>query len=398
MAKFDDPIEIRGLRLKNRILMSAMTTSRAESDGRPSAWTHAHYTERARGGAALCFTEATYINQVGKGFPDQLGSHDDAHIPLLRRLAEDVRSAGAPLGLQIFHAGRTALSSITGMPSVGPSPIVHPTEEEVPRELSTQEVKAAAAAYGDAARRAREAGIQVLEIHGATWYLCQQFFSPASNKRQDEYGGSLENRMRFPLEVARSVRENAGEEMVISYRLGLLEPWEDGFTIDDTLALAPALVEAGVDILHCSRNARVGVPVLPDLYNPAFQRLRKAVKAPIVANGAAFDPGRLEGYMEMGADFVAVARGMLADPHYAAKAVSGGDSEIICCIECRPCTYMRDSRCPDDAYPNGNPPDSLRAILDAASKMGPGGYAPTAKKRARSDEAVGEEPEGSAVS
>jgi 2,4-dienoyl-CoA reductase-like NADH-dependent reductase (Old Yellow Enzyme family) len=397
MAKFTDPIEIRGLRLKNRILMSAMTTSRANKDGSPSDWTFAHYTERARGGAALCFTEAVHVTPEGKGFPDQLGAHDDALVPPLKRLAEEVRTVGAPLGLQIFHAGRTALSAISGMPIVGPSPIPHPTEDEVPRELSTEEVKAAVAAYGEAARRAREAGIEVVEIHGATWYLCQQFFSPASNRRTDEYGGGLENRMRFPLEVARAVREAAGEDMVISYRLGLLEPWEDGYTVEDTLALAPALVEAGVDILHCSRNARVGVPVGPDLYNPAFARLRRTVDVPLVANGAAFDPGRIEGYMEMEADFVAVARGMLTDPHYTRKALAGRADEILRCIECRPCTYMRDSRCPDDAYPGGVP-DSMKAILDVASKMKSGGYAPTAKKRARGDDAVGEEPEGSAVS
>ena len=307
MAKFTDPIEIRGLRLKNRILMSAMTTSRANKDGSPSDWTFAHYTERARGGAAVCFTEAVHVTPEGKGFPDQLGAHDDALVPPLKRLAEEVRTAGAPLGLQIFHAGRTGLSAISGMPIVGPSPIPHPTEDEVPRELSTEEVKTAVAAYGEAAGRAREAGIEVVEIHGATWYLCQQFFSPASNWRTDEYGGGLENRMRFPLEVVRAVREAAGEDMVISYRLGLLEPWEDGYTVEDTLELAPALVEAGVDILHCSRNARVGVPVGPDLYNPAFARLRRTVDVPLVANGAAFDPGRIEGYMEMEADFVAVA-------------------------------------------------------------------------------------------
>jgi 2,4-dienoyl-CoA reductase-like NADH-dependent reductase (Old Yellow Enzyme family) len=283
------------------------------------------------------------------------------------------------------------------MPIVGPSPIPHPTEEEVPRELSTQEVKATVAAYGEAARRAREAGIEVIEIHGATWYLCQQFFSPASNKRTDEYGGSLENRMRFPLEVAQAVRKAAGESMVISYRLGLLEPWEDGFTIEDTLALAQALVEVGMDILHCSRNARVGLPVPPDLYNPAFQKLCKGVDIALVANGAAFDPGRLEGYLEMGADFVAVGRGTLADPHYAAKAVSGRGNEIIRCIECKPCIYMRDSRCPDEAYADGIP-DSMKAILDAAAKMPGGGYAPTAKKRSRSDDPVDEEPDGSSVS
>ncbi len=397
MAKFTEPIEIRGLRLKNRILMSAMTTSRANEDGSPSPWTFAHYTERARGGAALCFTEATHVNQEGMGFPSQLGSHSDALIPELKRLADEVRAAGAPLGLQIFHAGRTGLSSISGLPIVGPSPIPHPTEEEVPRELSTQEVKATVAAYGEAARRAREAGIRVVEIHGATWYLCQQFFSPASNKRTDEYGGSLENRMRFPLEVAQAVRKATGGGMVISYRLGLLEPWEEGFTIDETLTLAQALAEVGVDILHCSRNARVGLPVPPDLYNPAFRKLREAVEIALVANGAAFDPSRLEGYMGMGADFVAVARGMLADPHYAAKAVLGKTSEIIRCIECKPCIYMRDSRCPDEAYGNGIP-DSMKSILEAAAKMPGGGYAPTAKKRARSDDPVEEESEGSAIS
>ncbi len=397
MAKFTEPTEIRGHRIRHRILMSAMTTSRAEENGAPSKWTHAHYTERARGGAAICFTEATYVNQEGKGFPDQLGTHDDAHVPALRRLVEDVDAAGAPLGVQLFHAGRTALSAITGMPIVGPSPIKHPTEEEVPRELSAQEAKEAARAYGEAARRAREAGARVVEIHGATWYLCQQFFSPASNKRTDAYGGSLEKRMRFPLEVAEAVRRALGEEVILSYRTGLLEPWENGFRIEDTLALAPALVEAGVDILHCSRNARVGVPLMPALYNTAFARLRGRVEVPLIANGAAFDPERVQGYLDMGADFVAVARGMLTDPHYAAKATSGRSGEIIRCIECKPCTYMRDSRCPDEAYPDGVP-ESMGVILDVAAGMKGGGYAPTAKKRARSDEPVEEQSEGSSIS
>jgi len=397
MATFTDPIEIRGLSIKHRIVMSAMTTSRAEPDGRPSAWSHAHYTERARGGAAVVFTEATYVNQEGKGFPDQLGTHDDALVPDLARLVADVQGAGAPLGFQLFHAGRTALSSITGMPIVGPSPIHHPTEEGVPRELSSDEVKRAVGAYGEAARRAREAGAPVVEIHGATWYLCQQFFSPASNHRTDEYGGPVANRMRFPLEVAQAVRRAVGDGIVVSYRLGLLEPWEGGFTIDDTLALAPALVEAGVDILHCSRNARVGVPVMPPLYNPAFARLRQRVSVPLIANGAAFTPDRLATYIDMGADLVAVARGMLADPHYAVKAVRGASADIIRCVECKPCTYMRDSQCPPEAYPHGVP-DTMRGILEAAATMRSGGYAPTAKKRARSDDPVAAQAEGSAVS
>lgn len=224
MLKFTEPLEVRGLRIKNRMVMSAMTTSRAEESGAPSKWTHAHYNARAKGGAAVCFTEATYINQEGKGFPNQLGSCDDALIPGLKALIEDVESNGAPLGIQIFHAGRTALSSITGMPIAGPSPIKHPTEDEVPRELSGQEVKDTVRAYGEAARRVREAGGKIIEVHGATWYLLQQFFSPASNERTDSYGGSLEKRMRFPLEVMEAVRRAVGDEMVVSYRLGLLEP------------------------------------------------------------------------------------------------------------------------------------------------------------------------------
>lgn len=397
MARFTDPIEVRGLRLKHRILMSAMTTSRAGEDGSPSPWTRAHYAERARGGAAVCFSEASFVSPEGKGFPSQLGVHEDSLVPGLRRLGEEVLAAGAPFAIQLFHAGRTALSAITGRPIVGPSPIPHPTEEEVPRELSPGEVREAVRAFGEAARRAREAGLRMLEIHGATWYLCQQFFSPASNHRSDAYGGSLPNRMRFPLEVAEAVRRGAGGEMAVSYRLGLLEPWEGGFTAEDTLALAPALLEAGVDILHCSRNARVGVPVVPDLYNPAFARLRRAVKAPLIANGAAFGPDRLQAYMDMGADFVAVARGMLADPHYAAKAASGRGAEILRCIECKPCVYMRDSRCPDEAYPGGVPA-SMRAILQAAAAMKTGGYAPTAKKRVRLDDPVEKQGEGSSVS
>jgi 2,4-dienoyl-CoA reductase-like NADH-dependent reductase (Old Yellow Enzyme family) len=394
---FTEPLEVRRLRIKHRIVMSAMTTSRARPDGSPSAWSHAHYTERARGGAAIVFTEAAYINQEGKGFPDQLGLHDDRLVPALGRLVEDVRAEGAPLGFQLFHAGRTALEAITGQPVVGPSPIPHPTEETAPRALSTGEVKRTVQDFGEAARRARAAGAPVVEIHGGTGYLCQQFFSPASNRRTDDYGGTLERRMRFPLEVAEAVRRAVGDDVAVSYRLVLLEPWEGGITVEDTLALALALVEAGIDILHCSRNARVGVPLVPDLYNPAFARLRHRVSVPLIANGAAFTLDRLDAYMRLGADLVAVARGMLADPHYATKAISGQSEEIIRCIECKPCIYMRDSRCPDEAYPRGVP-DSMRGILEEAAKMRPGGYAPTAKKRVRIDEVVAAQPEGSAIS
>ncbi|MBT3820315.1 MAG: NADH:flavin oxidoreductase, partial [Nitrospinaceae bacterium] len=298
--KFTEPIEIRGLRIKHRITMSAMTSSRAEENGVASVWSHAHYTARARGGAAVCFSEATYVNQEGKGFPSQLASHDDYIVPGLKELAEAVEAAGAPLAVQIFHAGRTALSAVTGMPIAGPSPIKHPKNDELPRELSTQEVKDTVRAFGESARRVREAGVKMLEIHGATWYLIQQFFSSSSNKRTDEYGGSLERRMRFPVEVARAVRENAGEDMVISYRTGLLEPWEEGFTIEDTLALAAALEEAGMDIIHCSRNARNGVAVEPEFYNPAFDRLRKKVKLALIANGRSFEPSRVQEYLDMG--------------------------------------------------------------------------------------------------
>lgn len=397
MAKFTDPIEVRGQRVKNRILMSAMTTSRAEEDGAPSAWSRAHYEARARGGAAVCFTEATYVNQEGKGFPNQLGTHDDALIAPLGELVRAVEAAGAPLAVQLYHAGRTALSAITGMEPVGPSPIPHPTEDEVPREMSEAEIKAAVKAYGEAARRVREAGGRFLEIHGATWYLCQQFFSPASNRRTDGYGGTLAGRMRFPLEVAQAVREGAGEEMVVSYRMGLLEPFEDGFTVEDALALAPALVEAGMDILHCSRNARVGLPVKPDLYDPAFARLRKAVDAPLVANGAAFEPSRMRAYLDAGADFVGVGRAMLTDPDYANKAISGRGGEILRCVECKPCAYMTQSRCPDEAYPSGVP-ESMREILDAASRMSGGGYAPTARKRPTKDAPIEAQPEESSIS
>lgn len=397
MARFTDPIEVRGQRIPHRILMSAMTTSRAEEDGAPSEWTRAHYAARARGGAAVCFSEATYVNQEGKGFPNQLGTHDDGLVPPLGALIRAVADAGAPLAIQIYHAGRTALSAITGVPPVGPSPIPHPTEDEVPRELDEREIGDAVRAYGAAARRVREAGGRMLEIHGATWYLCQQFFSPASNRRTDGYGGTLAGRMRFPVEVAQAVRAGAGDEMVVSYRLGLLEPFENGFTVEDTLALAPALVEAGVDILHCSRNARVGLPVAPDLYNPAFARLRAAVDVPLIANGAAFAPARIQAYLDMGADFVGVGRGMLTDPDYANKATSGRAGEIIRCVECKPCAYMAHSRCPDEAYPSGTPA-SMREVLDAASRMAGGGYAPTAKKRLTKDAPIEEQPEGSSIS
>ena len=373
MRRIAEPFSFRKLHLAHRLIMAPMTTSRARPDGGPTPWSLAHYRERVRGGASLLITEATYVTQAGKGYQDQLGVHRDSLIPDLASLVSAIHEAGAPFALQLFHGGRTCYPDISGEEVVAPSPLPHPGSYATPRELTVPEIEKIVQEFGEAAARARKAGFDAVEIHGATWYICQQFYSPVSNLRKDAYGGSRERRMRFPLEVARAVRKGAGPEVVVGYRMVPKEPWEGGITIEDSVELARALVEAGVDWLHISRNGRVGAPVKPEEYVEGFRAIRRAVPVAMIANGGVFKPEDAGALLDLGADLVALGRSILADPHFPRKALEGRESYT--CIQCKPCTFMRDSRCPEEVYKGKKPPE-LQDLWAIEGALEPTGYVP----------------------
>ena len=223
-----------------------------ECGGAVSERTKAHYTACARGGVGWIDVKSTFVDPKGRGRTYQLGIHDDRCIPGFRELTEIAHAHGSRIGLEIHHAGRNTSRAITGFQPVGPSPL--PCMEaggDIP-ELTVEEIEAIIAKYGRAARRAREAGFDAVELHSAHGYLPLAFLSPFTNIRADEYGGSFGDRLRFPLRVIQAIRENVGADLTVGCRFSADQFVAGGLTIEDTTQYARRLEQAGADYLHVS--------------------------------------------------------------------------------------------------------------------------------------------------
>ncbi|TCO67480.1 FAD-dependent oxidoreductase [Caldanaerobacter subterraneus] len=342
--KLLEPIQIGSMKLRNRIIMPPMVTNYAAEDGAVTERFKAYHQTRAKGGVGLIIVEATYIHPGGKGFQNQLGIYKDELISGLKELTEAVHKYGAKIAVQLYHAGRQTTLKVTGMQVVAPSPIPCPVKQEKPKELSVDEIKELIEAFGQAARRAKEAGFDAVEIHGAHGYLINQFLSPYSNKRTDEYGGSFENRMRFPLEVVRRVREEVGPDFPIIYRMSAEEYVPGGLTIEDTKIFAQKLVEEGIDALHISggvyeSSAMIIQPAaIPQgCFVENAAAIKKAInsKVPVIVVGRIKDPIMAEQIIREGkADLVSMGRALLADPELPRKVSEGKIEEIRKCIGC----------------------------------------------------------------
>lgn len=251
------PITIKGVTIRNRIVMPSMNTNFAETDGSTNSRLTRYYVERGKGGAGLLIVSSAYIDVKVKKRNGGLLLDDDRFIPSLKVFTEEIQKTGAKVFLQLNHNGRLLASSqllktaATGQ-AVGPSAVPHLVTGETPHELTKDEIKRIVEQYGQAARRARDAGFNGIELHGAHGYLINQFSSVYSNRRTDEYGGSLENRLRFPLEVYRRARELTGDDFIICYRFSGREYSPIETPLDDVIALCERLQEEGVDLLHMS--------------------------------------------------------------------------------------------------------------------------------------------------
>jgi len=320
------------------------------SDGMAQPWHFAHLSTFARGKAGLVFTEATAVSASGRITPRCLGIWSDDHARALEPITSFITEMGSVPGIQLAHAGR---KGSTSPPFEGGKPLdaddpeawqtVAPSAEPVgpgfapPRELSAADIRVVVDEFANAAKRAIECGFRVIELHGAHGYLIHSFLSPLSNHRQDEYGGSLENRMRFALEIAEATRHAIGEEIPLFFRTSAIDGRAGGWTMDDTVALSQALFEHGVDIVDCSSGGISGAPRFrcddggkpldkssarrPGFQVPFAARIRSETDAGSMAVGVIVDPHQAEEIIESGqADFVALGREIMHDPFWPLHA------------------------------------------------------------------------------
>ena len=339
------PFQIGKLEVKNRIVMPPMATHFAGEDGTINERHIAYYLRRVRGGVGYVTVEHTGVLRQGRAFPQMTLIDSDEKIPSFKRLIDAVHREEGKIVVQINHAGRNTSSSITGMPIVGPSAIPCPVRMEMPKELSKEEIQKIVEAFGEAALRAKQTGADGVEIHMAHGYLINQFLSPFSNKREDEYGGDADRRMRMALEVLRTVRNKVGPDFPVLCRLSADEYVDGGLKIDVSKEIAKALERNGANALHISAC----VPASGYLNHPPYyaeegvfvhlaQGVKSVVGIPIITVGRIRTPELANRILEeKKADLISMGRALIADPELPAKALQGKPEEIIPCISCNRC-------------------------------------------------------------
>jgi 2,4-dienoyl-CoA reductase-like NADH-dependent reductase (Old Yellow Enzyme family) len=330
------PLTIRGVTFRNRIFMSPMCQYSAE-EGLANDWHLVHLGSRAVGGVALVMVEATAVVREGRITPGDMGIWDDKHREPLARIARFVRSQGAVPGIQLAHAGRKASCDLPwkggarlktseqgGWTVVAPSPIPFSEGDPLPVPLDEAGIDGVVAAFERATERALAAGFQVIEIHSAHGYLLHEFLSPLSNHRQDQYGGSLENRMRLLLRVAERLRASIPQELPLFVRISATDWAEGGWDIDQSVILAGHLRDLGVDLIDVSSGAltpKAHIPVAKGYQVPFACRIKEEAGIMTGAVGLITEPKQANDIVTEGqADVVFLARELLREPFWALKA------------------------------------------------------------------------------
>ena len=345
--KFDvlfRPIKIGASEVKNRITMAPMVTNYCGSDGIVTERLKDHLGARAKGGAGLIIVEAAYVHPGGRGFSNQIGIYKDELIEGLKDLVDLIHQYGAKIAVQLFHCGRQGYSSITGSPLIAPSPLPCPLCREMPVEMTLKDIDDTIKAFGKGARRAKEAGFDFIEIHGAHGYLINQFLSPVSNIRSDEYGNSFENRSKFPIEIVQRVRKEVGKDFPLMYRISSAEFIPGGLTIENMKAFSVLLVENGIDAIDVSggvyeSNEMIIQPAdMPQgIFADNASLIRTAIGAcvPVIVAGNIKNPYKAKEILDEGkADIIALGRAFLADADFPIKVMMGKEKEIRICKGC----------------------------------------------------------------
>ncbi|MBU4315825.1 MAG: FAD-dependent oxidoreductase [Proteobacteria bacterium] len=337
------PITINGMTVPNRAVMPPMGTNLG-IDNHVSEANLAYMKHMAGSGAGLIITEITCVHPSGLSGPSHIGIYDDKFLPGLTKWAGVIHDQGGKAIAQLHHTGRESAYMLQKGEAVGPSAIPSKVFRVPPKEMSLDLIHEVIAAFGQAALRAKKAGFDGVEIHGAHGYLVAQFLSALSNQRQDEYGGNtLQQRARFMIEVLASVRKNVGNDYPVLIRISTDEYIQDGYQVEDLLPILPELVKAGADCIHASigtHGSPGGITSAAAEYEsgfnlPSIAKIKKAVNIPVIGVGRFTDPSLADEVIANGqADLVAFGRQQLADPDYLKKAAQGRREDIRECIAC----------------------------------------------------------------
>jgi len=338
-VKLFEPIRVGKLELKNRIAMPAIHHSYTP-EGFVNERLIKYYQARARGGAGLITVGGCSIDLQGQG-PMMIGLYDDKFVDGLKELTRAIRDSGAAAAAQLYQAGRSTHSMIVGQQPVAPSAIASPLTRETPREMNADDIKEAIDSFGEAARRAREAGFDAVEVIASAGYLICQFLSPITNERTDRYGGSWENRTRFGLEVIEKIREKAGADYTVMIRLSGHDFMPGGNTNREAALFAAELEKAGVDCFnvtggwHESRVPQITGDLPRGAYAYLARGVKEAVNVPVIASNRINDPLLAEQILQHQlADMVNMGRPLIADPDLPNKALAGDFGAIRRCIAC----------------------------------------------------------------
>ena len=346
MDKLDQlfkPSTIGSMALANRVIMAPMFTQLADENGYVSDRLCAYYEERARGGMGLIIVENTAVARGGESATREPAIFDDTYLDGLSKLASVIHRHGVKAAIQLHHAGRQRPGQM-GQP-VAPSAIACKFVKAEPRALTTEEADELVEQYAEGALRAKKAGFDAVEFHGAHGYLICQFLSAYTNKRTDKYGGSLENRMRFALDIVKKTRQKVGSEFPVLFRISAKEFVPEGLDLDQTKVIARALQDAGVDCVDVSAgiyetgqwSCQPGWMPRGCLV-PFAAEIRKSVSIPVIVAGRIVDPRLAAKVLEEGkADFIALGRPFLTDPQILIKARKGRYDDIRMCIACCNC-------------------------------------------------------------
>ncbi len=343
MSRLFSPLQLRSATFRNRIFVSPMCQY-SSRDGLPTEWHLVHLGSRAVGGAGLVMVEATAVSREGRISPDDSGIWSDAHAEAFAPIARFIGGQGAVAGIQLAHAGRKASTDLPwrgggplgpdqrGWQPVAPCALPFARGHPVPREASVGDLETIRGQFEAAARRAHAAGFRVVEIHLAHGYLLHEFLSPLTNQRKDEYGGSLENRMRFPLSVTRAVRDVWPADLPVFVRISATDWAEGGWDLEQSLELCRRLKEQGIDLIDCSSGGLVPdavVPAGPGFQTPFAAAVRKEVGIATGAVGFITEAVQAEQIVATGlADAVSLAREMLRSPYWPLEAAKALKAEI----------------------------------------------------------------------
>lgn len=335
MAKLFTPLKLRDLELKNRIVVSPMCQYSAEG-GMPNTWHLVNYGSRAVGGAALVMVEQTSICPEGRSTPACLGLWSEQQAEAFRPIVDFIRQQGAVPGIQIAHSGRKASCESPwharkyipvgagGWQTVAPSALPLTSAHGVPLALTHAQIEVIVEQFADTALRALAAGFEVIELHCAHGYLLHQFLSPLSNTRDDEYGGSLENRCRLPLRIAKTVRDIWPQQWPVFVRISATDWVEGGWELDQSIQLSRWLKDVGIDLIDCSTGGLIldaRIPAAPGYQTPFAAGVRKGAGIPTGAVGMITSPEQAEQILvDEQADLIFLARELLREPYWPLRA------------------------------------------------------------------------------